>query len=777
MKTMIVHAMISWVLLSNLAIPTFAQSYTFSTIAGSASQGSTDGLSAGARFFGPQGVAVDAEGNVYVADSDNSTIRQLTPGGHVITIAGQAGNSGYADGLGTNALFFLPKNLVAGNGGGLYVADTFNQLVRKLTPSGTNWTVSTLAGQAGIAGYADGQGTNAQFSAPADVAVDAAGNVYVTDRGNDLIRQITALGVVSTIAGNAGSDENLDGTNGSAHFASPTGITIDEATNLYVTDGDNTIRRLSLAGTNWVVTTIAGQSNSYGSADGLGTNALFSGPAGIWVDTNDNLYVADSFNKTIRRLAPVGFNWMVSTLAGLAGAQGSRDGTNEVARFGSPVGVVADNDGHIFVADVNNNNIREITLAGTNGVVTTLAGIGPGSADGPGPSARFWNNTGVAVDVSGNVFVADCYNCTIRRIATNDAVTTIAGLAGSSGSNDGTNSDARFFDPQDLVLDGQGNLYVTDLFNNTIRKITHIGANWVVTTIAGNAGVPPAEADGVGTDALFYNPTGIAVDAGTNLYVTDSAGQTIRKISLLGGNWVVTTIAGTPMTSGSTDGLGTNALFFYPHGVTVDAATNVYVADTVNDTIRKLTPAGTNWVVTTIAGQANISGSSDGWGTNALFYLPEGLALDQAGNLYVADTFNDTLRRLIPVGATWNSATIGGQVQVTGNTDSTGTKALFYLPEGLAFDKIGNLYVADTYNNAVRFGQLIAEPALGIHFGGGQLVLFWPNTGSYQLETNSNLSTSNWIGYGGPVNNADGTNSVTISPGLSPLFFRLASVP
>lgn len=765
-------------LLFNLAIPVFAQSFTFTTLAGSASQGSADGSVTNARFFAPQGVCVDARSNVFVADSDNSTIREITPGGVVTTIAGQAGVYGYADGTGTNALFYLPKSLAADASGNLYVVDTWNQVIRKLTPAGTNWVVSTLAGQAGIAGYADGTGTNAEFSRPACAAVDAAGNVYVTDQGNDVIRKITPLGMVTTIAGQVGSNDSFDGTNGNARFASPVGITVDNATNLYVTDSDNTdntIRKIMPVGTNWVVTTIAGQTNNYGSTDGLGTNALFWGPAGVAVDSNDDLYVADSFNETIRKLTPTGTNWVVSTFAGLAGAQGSADGTNSAARFGSPAGVATDSAGDVLVADVNNNNIRKIIPVGTNGVVTTLAGIGPGSADGPGPDARFWNPTGIAVDTSGNVFVADYYNSTIRRIAANGVVSTIVGLAGTTGSSEGTNSDARFYDPLDVALDRQGNVYVTDANNNTIRKITPVGTNWVVTTIAGRAGTPPGEADGTGTNALFYNPTGIAVDANTNLYVTDSSGQTIRKITPVGSNWVITTIAGSALTSGNNDGIGTNALFFYPHGITVDAATNIYVADTVNDTIRKLSPAGTNWVVTTIAGQADISGSSDGIGTNALFYFPEGIALDKTGNLYVVDSFNDTLRRLTPVGTNWSSTTIAGQVQITGSTDGTGTNALFYIPEDIALDNSGNLYVADTYNNAVRLGQIISVPVLQINLIGSQVMLSWLNTGSYTLQTNSDLSAPSWTSYGGMVTTTNGTNNVTLTPSASHLFFRLVS--
>jgi streptogramin lyase len=761
-------------LLCHFATPVFAQSYTFTTLAGSASQGSTDGSVTNARFFAPQGVTVDAQGNVYVADSDNSTIREIASSGLVTTIDGQPGVYGYADGTGTNALFFLPKCVVGDASGNLYVVDTWNQVIRKLTPAGSNWVVSTLAGQVGIAGYTNGTGTNAEFSNPACAAVDAAGNVYVTDQYNDVIRKISPSGVVTTIAGQVGNNQSLDGTNGNALFASPLGIAVDNATNLYVTDGDNTIRRLTPLGTNWVVTTIAGQANNYGSTDGQGTNALFSGPAGVAMDNNTNLYVADEFNKTIRKLTFAGTNWIVSTLAGLAGAQGSTDGTNGAARFGSPFGVATDGNGDVIVADVNNNNIRKITTVGTNGVVTTLAGIGPGTADGPGPGARFWNPTGVAVDPFGNVFAADYFNSTIRRISTNDVVTTIAGLAGSPGSGDGTNSDARFDEPLGVALDSQGNVYVTDVFNNTIRKIAPVGTNWVVTTIAGRAGAPPGEMDGTGTNALFYNPTGIAVDANTNLYVTDSTGQTIRKLTPTGTNWVVTTIGGFALTSGSTDGVGTNALFLYPHGITVDAATNVYVADTENDTIRKLSPVGTNWVVATIAGQAGISGSADGIGTNALFYFPEGIALDNHGNLYVADSFNDTLRRLSQAGTNWDSTTLAGQVQITGSADGTGTNALFYLPEGIALGTSGDLYVADTYNNSVRFGRIVSGPAIQITLLGGQVLLSWPNTGSYTLQATTNLSAPNWIGYGGTVMTTNGTSSVTVTPPTENMFFRLS---
>jgi hypothetical protein len=168
-----------------------------------------------------------------------------------------------------------------------------------------------------------------------------------------------------------------------------------------------------------------------------------------------------------------------------------------------------------------------------------------------------------------------------------------------------------------------------------------------------------------------------------------------------------------------------------------------------------------------------VSGSTDGVGTNASFYFPEGLALDPAGNLYVADTFNDTLRRLLPAGGSWSSATLAGQVQLSGSANGIGTHALFYGPQGIALDKTGDLYVADTANNAIRLGQVIAGPALQINFAGGLAVLSWPNTGPYTLQTNDNLSAPAWSGYGGPVTTANATNSVTLAP-AGGLFFRLS---
>jgi sugar lactone lactonase YvrE len=649
--------------LLNHPCPASAQSglYNFTTMAGYAGYGSADGTGSAARFYNPLGVAVDSAGNLYVADSGNCTIRKVTPAGVVTTLAGLAGSYGSADGTGSAARFNFPSGVAVDSAGNVYVADEFNDTIRKVTPAGV---VTTLAGLAGNSGSADGTGSAAQFFQPVGVAVDSAGNVYVADGANNTIRKITSAGVVTTLAGQAGSFGSADGTGTAAQFYNPSGVAVDGAGNVYVADyANHTIRKITSAG---VVTTLAGLAGSPGNADGTGSAARFNIPSGVAVDSAGNLYVAEFGNSTIRKVTPAG---VVTTVAGLAGSLGSADGTGSAARFYNPSGVAVDTNGSVYVADYGNHTIRKITSAG---VVTTLAGLAgsPGSADGTGSAARFNVPTGVAVDSAGNVYVADSGNCTIRKVTPAGVVTTLAGLAGSVGSADGTGSAARFSNPSGVAVDTNGSVYVADYANHTIRKITSAGVVTTLVGVAGNSG----SADGTGSAARFNGPTGVAVDSAGNLYVADEFNYTIRKVTPSG---VVTTLAGLAGNSGSEDGTGTAARFSNPSGVAVDSAGNLYVGDKSNNTIRKITSAG---VVTTVAGLAGSPGSADGTGSAARFFEPSGVAVDSAGNVYVADYLNNTIRNgflvstlniqidsVTNVVLTWSTGGIGFTLQSTRN--------------------------------------------------------------------------------------------------------------
>ena len=711
-------------------------------------EGNVDGKGVLARFQSPQGLAVDGAGNVYVADNQNCTIRKITPAGTVSTLAGFPGVGNSIDGQGNSASFLYPTGMAVDRSGNVYVADGENHTIRKITPSGE---VSTFAGMPKVSGSADGQGSAAKFKNPSGLAVDSAGNIYVAEHGNHIIRKITPLGLVTTLAGLAGVSGSADGEGGIARFYYPHGLAVDGVGNVFVADpGNNTIRKITPLG---VVSTFSGLAGSgVGSADGQGNVARYWGPMGVAIDTAGTLFVVDSGNNTLRKITPSG---LVSTIAGKPRVSGPDnrmvvgfvDGQGEAARFNGPTGIAMDGMGNLYVADSGNNTIRKVT---PSGLVSTLAGLGYdfGNADGQGNSAKFFGLFGIAVDSGGNSFVADRENNTIRKITPSGLVSTFAGLAGVWGSADGQGNAARFWAPYGIAVDGPGNVYVADFANHTVRKITPSG---LVSTLAGLVGSPGSN-DGLGSEARFKYPQDLTVDSAGNVYVVDWGNSTIRKISPTG---YVSTIAGQVGVNGSADGQGSAASFCSPWGVAVDGIGNVYVTDTQNHTIRKITPTG---FVSTFAGLPGMYSypGVDGQGNVARFCWPRGIAFSKrSGNLYVADWFNSTIRMITPSGMV--STPIG--VAPHAGTVLGILPALLAWPSCLAVSPSGQIFLT------------VKEAVLVATVGNGVLSTFSPSpepgiTGEslvdqmYPSVTKQPLSKPLW----GPTSYVLPTKTVTTIP-------------
>lgn len=418
-------------------------------------------------------------------------------------------------------------------------------------------------------------------------------------------------------------------------------------------------------------------------------------------------------------------NLYFSTHAGGLDQPGYVDGSLTDARFRNVTGLTRDSAGNLYVADTGNHVIRKIA---TDGTVTTLAGAGgqPGASDGTGAAARFSYPWGLAVDGSGNVYVADSGNHTIRRITPAGVVTTFAGDAGVSGSNDGTGTAARFASPSGLAFDAAGNLFVSDYGNSTVRRITPAGA---VTTFAGLAG-QFAYVDATGTEARFNYPDGLAVDPDGNLFVADSNNNLVRRVTPAG---AVTTFAGIPQSAGSEDGGFGVARFNSPVGLAFDGSRNLYVTDRGNSTIRRISSDG---LVTTVGGLAGQAGAANGPGSTARFDFPTGIVVLSTGEMFIADTFNDSVRR--------------GVVGVLSSNASTGSKAVWLMN-----------------GTAMTSEQTSALPADWQIVGFGQ----FNGDGDTDLVAQNNLTGMRAIWL---MN--DGSISSTVELGQQHLFWRISAV-
>ncbi len=613
-----------------------------STVAGSGVAGySGDGMSAtNAELNSPDGVAVDAAGHLFIADSGNNVIREVETNGTISTVAGN-GIGGYAgDGMSaTNAELDGPQEVAVDGYGQLFVADENNNVIRKV---GTSGIITTVAGS-GTNYFGNGEeATNAGLYLPDGVTVDARGNLFIADSGNNVVRKVGTNGIIMIVAGDGGYGYSGDGgaaTN--AELWGPYGVAVDATGNVFIADNNNNVIRK--VETNGIITTVAGNGMpGYSGDGGAPTNAELAYPSGLALDTAGNLFIADSSNNRIRKVET---NGIITTVAGNGVGDG---GAATNAQLNFPQGVAVDTAGNLFISDSDDSRVRKVE---TNGIITTVAGSGVEGYWGDGgaaTNAQLALPDGVAVDVNGNLFISDFLDNVIRKVWTNGTITTLAGDGTMGYSGDGgaaTNAELAY--PCGVAVDALGDLFIAD------GDIREVETNGIINTVAGD---PFAEGDysgdgGMATNAGLDNPQDVVVDATGNLFIADTLNNVIREV---GTNGIITTAAGNGYDAGTggygggyagDGGAATNAELFNPAGVAVDAVGNLFIADSSNNRIRQV---GADGIITTVAGNGTNGYSGDGGAaTTAELNYPEGVAEDGNGDLYIADSKNNLIRKLV----------------------------------------------------------------------------------------------------------------------------------
>ena len=637
----------------------------------------------------------------------------------------------------TNAAVYSPAGVAVDAAGNLFIADAYENRVRKVS---TNGVITTVAGNGASGFYGDGgAATNASFDSPNGVAVDATGNLFITDSGNNRVRKVSTNGVITTVVGNGTFSFSGDGglaTSASLNY--PLGVAVDATGNLFIADySNNRIRKVS---TNGVITTVAGNGTSAFSGDGgVATNASLSYPSGVAVDAAGKLFIVDSNNNRIRKISATG---VITTVAGNGSPGYSGDGGLATsASLNYPWGVAVDATGNLFVADYNNNRLRKVSATG---VITTVAGNGTPGYSGDGglaTSASLNYPESVAVDAAGNLFIADYYNNRLRKVSSNGTITTAAGNGSPGYSGDGgAATNANLNTPWGVAVDATGNLFIADSHNNRIREVS---PNGIIATVVGN-GTAGFSGDGqAATNASLNFSPGVAVDASGNLFIVDSSNNRIREVSPAG---IMATAAGNGTSGFSGDGgAATNAALCYPYGVAVDVAGNFFIADSYNNRIRKVNPAG---IIATVAGRGNAWFSGDGGAaTNAALCYPYGVAVDAFGEIFIADSINHRIREVNPAGII---TTVAGNGMAGYSGDGgAATNASLNTPYGVAVDASGNLFIADTNNHRIRAVGLAGSPTFSLNN------VTTNNSGSYSVIISSPY---------GSVTSSVATVTVTLNP-------------